>query len=129
MSPFTIERLDHLVLTVRDIDATVVFYSRVLGFQPVSFGNNRMALVFGRQKINLHPAAAPIQPHAANPTSGAADLCLITESPIAEVVAHLKTLGIPIEEGPVPRSGAMGAITSVYIRDPDANLLEIAHYE
>jgi len=124
-----IERLDHWVLTVRDIDATVAFYERVLGMQPVTFGNGRRALAFGEQKINLHPAQAPLRPHATRPTPGSGDLCLITRAPIGEVIAELESAGVAIEEGPVPRTGALGPITSVYFRDPDGNLIEISRYE
>jgi len=124
-----IERLDHWVLTVRNIDATVAFYERVLGMQPVTFGNGRRALAFGEQKINLHPAQAPLRPHAARPTPGSGDLCLITRAPIDEVIAELESAGVAIEEGPVPRTGAIGPITSVYFRDPDGNLIEISRYE
>ena len=96
--------------------------------QPVSFGANRRALAFGQQKINLHPADAPLRPHAAHPTPGSADLCLVTSTPLVEVIAHLEKAGVAIEEGPVPRTGALGAITSVYFRDPDANLIEVSNY-
>ena len=123
-----IERLDHLVLTVRDVEATVAFYARVLGMQPVPFGAGRRALAFGQQKINLHPAEAPLMPYAARPTPGSADLCLITSTPIPELMAHLKSVGVAIEEGPVSRTGAVGPITSVYLRDPDGNLIEVSTY-
>ena len=124
-----IERLDHLVLTVRDVEATVAFYIQVLGMKPITFGNGRRALSFGQQKLNLHSADEPLKPHAAHPTSGSADLCLISSTPISEVVAHLKGNGITIEEGPVSRGGALGPITSVYFRDPDANLIEVSCYD
>ena len=124
-----IERLDHWVLTVRDVDATVAFYEQVLGMQAVTFGGGRRALAFGEQKINLHPAAAPLRPHASRPMPGSADVCLITRTPIAEVVAELETAGVGIEEGPVPRTGARGPITSVYFRDPDGNLIEVSRYD
>jgi catechol 2,3-dioxygenase-like lactoylglutathione lyase family enzyme len=124
-----IERLDHWVLTVRDVDATVAFYERVLGMRAVTFGNGRRALAFGQQKINLHPAEAPLRPHAAQPTPGSGDLCLITRAPIEAVVAELENAGVAIEEGPVPRTGALGPITSVYFRDPDGNLIEISRYD
>ena len=124
-----IERFDHLVLTVQDIDRTVAFYTDVLGMRPVSFGAGRTALAFGRQKINLHPADAPVAPHAAHPTPGSADLCFITVAPIVEVVAYLGAHGVRVEDGPVPRSGALGGITSVYFRDPDANLIEVSNYQ
>ncbi len=122
-----IDSLDHLVLTVRDIDATVDFYQRVLGMEAVTFGAGRRALAFGRQKINLHPAAAPLKPHAATPMPGSADLCLLTTTPIPDVVAHLGRVGVTIEEGPVPRTGATGPILSVYFRDPDGNLIEVSN--
>jgi catechol 2,3-dioxygenase-like lactoylglutathione lyase family enzyme len=124
-----IERLDHWVLTVRDIDATVAFYERVLGMQPITFGGGRRALAFGQQKINLHPAEAPLRPHARQPTPGSVDVCLITRAPIEEVMAQLENAGVAIEEGPVPRTGALGPITSVYFRDPDGNLIEISRYD
>jgi catechol 2,3-dioxygenase-like lactoylglutathione lyase family enzyme len=124
-----IERLDHWVLTVRDVDATVAFYERVLGMQPITFGGGRRALAFGQQKINLHPAEAPLRPHARRPTPGSADVCLITRAPIEAVVAELENAGVAIEEGPVPRTGALGPITSVYFRDPDGNLIEISRYD
>jgi len=124
-----IDRLDHLVLTVRDIEATCAFYSRVMQMQVVTFGAGRRALSFGQQKINLHPADQPISPHASCPTPGSADLCFITITPITDVVARLETLGVMIEEGPVRRTGATGPITSVYFRDPDNNLIEVAKYD
>jgi catechol 2,3-dioxygenase-like lactoylglutathione lyase family enzyme len=124
-----IDRLDHLVLTVRDVEMTCAFYSRVMNMHPVTFAGGRRALSFGRQKINLHPADAPIVPHASRPTPGSADLCFVTVTPIAEVLARLQALGVAVEEGPVRRTGATGAITSVYFRDPDDNLIEVAEYE
>ena len=123
-----IDKLDHLVLTVRDIDASIAFYAKVLGMEAVSFGAGRRALAFGQQKINLHPAAAPHRPHAAAPTPGSADLCLITATPVAEVIRHLDAHGVAIEEGPVARTGATGAIMSVYFSDPDGNLIEVSNY-
>ena len=122
-----IDSLDHLVLTVRDIDATVDFYQRVLGMEAVTFGAGRRALVFGRQKINLHPASAPLKPHALTPMPGSADLCLLSSTPIPDVVAHLRRVGVTVEEGPVPRTGATGPILSVYFRDPDGNLIEVSN--
>jgi catechol 2,3-dioxygenase-like lactoylglutathione lyase family enzyme len=122
-----IDSLDHLVLTVRDIDASIAFYVDVLGMKAVSFGAGRRALAFGLQKINLHPAAAPLKPHAATPMPGSADLCLLTSTPIPDVVMHLGRLGVSIEEGPVPRTGATGPILSVYFRDPDGNLIEVSN--
>jgi catechol 2,3-dioxygenase-like lactoylglutathione lyase family enzyme len=123
-----IDRLDHLVLTVRDVEATIAFYSSVLGMEPVTFGANRRALSFGQQKINLHAASSPVSPHAAAPTPGSADLCLVTSTAIPDVVAELAAAGVPVELGPVPRTGALGAITSVYFRDPDGNLVEVSSY-
>jgi catechol 2,3-dioxygenase-like lactoylglutathione lyase family enzyme len=122
-----ITALDHLVLTVRDIEATCRFYLAALGFQRETFGEGRTALAFGRQKINLHQAGHAFEPKALRPTPGSADLCFLTATPIDDVVAHLTARGITIEEGPVARTGATGPIRSVYIRDPDGNLVEIAH--
>lgn len=124
-----IDRLDHLVLTVADIDATCDFYVRVLGMRRVEFGaERRVALAFGRQKINLHKAGAEFEPKARLARPGSGDLCFITEAPIGEVIAHLIAEDIPIVEGPVPKTGAEGPMTSVYVRDPDGNLVEIARY-
>jgi catechol 2,3-dioxygenase-like lactoylglutathione lyase family enzyme len=124
-----IDRLDHFVLTVRDLDATIGFYQAVLGMEPVTFGAGRKALVFGRSKINLHPAGAPVVPHARHPVPGSADLCFITSEAVGAVMEHLRKCGVPVEEGPVPRTGALGPITSVYVRDPDGNLIEISGYQ
>jgi catechol 2,3-dioxygenase-like lactoylglutathione lyase family enzyme len=124
-----IERLDHLVLTVRDVEASVVFYTQILGMRAITFGDHRRALAFGAQKLNLHPADAPIKPHAAQPTRGSADLCLVTATPIDRVMAELRQAGVAIEQGPVPRTGALGPITSVYFRDPDGNLIEVSRYD
>jgi catechol 2,3-dioxygenase-like lactoylglutathione lyase family enzyme len=120
-------RLDHLVLTVSDLAATVDFYTRVLGMKHEIFGAGRHALKFGDQKLNLHPAAQPLLPHARLPQPGSADLCFLTAMPIAEVVADLRRAGVTIEVGPVPRTGATGELLSVYVRDPDGNLIEIAN--
>lgn len=124
-----IDRIDHIVLTVRDIEATCQFYEKVLGMQTVTFGENRKALQFGQQKINLHQAGQEIEPKAKHPTVGSADLCLITKTPIQQVLDHLQQCGIEIELGIVPRTGAMGTINSIYLRDPDGNLLEISTYQ
>jgi catechol 2,3-dioxygenase-like lactoylglutathione lyase family enzyme len=123
-----IDRLDHLVLTVRDVAATCDFYSRVLGMRVVTFGEGRRALAFGAQKINLHEAGREFEPKAEHPTPGSADLCLIAAVPLTEVIAHLQNCGVPILEGPVARTGAQGAIRSVYFRDPDLNLIEVSTY-
>jgi catechol 2,3-dioxygenase-like lactoylglutathione lyase family enzyme len=123
-----IDRLDHLVLTVRSIAETCEFYSRVLGMQVVTFGDNRKALHFGRQKINLHEAGHEFEPKALKPTPGSGDLCLITETPLEQVIAHLQANHVALVEGPVKKDGAMGPMNSVYIRDPDGNLIEISNY-
>ena len=123
-----IERLDHLVLTVRDIAATCDFYARVLGMEVVTFGAGRKALAFGRQKFNLHEAGREFEPKADTPTPGSADLCLIADGTLDDVIAHLRACGVPILEGPVQRTGALGPITSVYFRDPDRNLIEVSTY-
>jgi catechol 2,3-dioxygenase-like lactoylglutathione lyase family enzyme len=124
-----IERLDHLVLTVHDIQATCAFYERVLGMEIVTFGSGRYALQFGQQKINLHQAGKEFEPKAARPTPGSADLCFITSVPLTHFIAHIQACDIEIVEGPVARTGAQGPIESVYIRDPDENLIEIANYQ
>jgi catechol 2,3-dioxygenase-like lactoylglutathione lyase family enzyme len=121
-----IDRLDHLVLTVADIDATVAFYERALGMHGVEFGGGRRALEFGRQKINLHQAGREFEPKAARPTPGSGDLCFLSAVPLAEAIAHLKACGVSIEEGPVQRTGAVGPMDSVYFRDPDGNLIEVS---
>ena len=127
-SGITLERLDHLVLTVRDIEASCRFYETVLGMRRESFGEGRIALHFGRQKINLHPYPSPVEIVAKDPRPGTADLCFVTETPIEAAIAHLESLGIDIEMGPIERSGAQGTLNSIYCRDPDGNLIEIANY-
>ncbi|MEB3795869.1 MULTISPECIES: VOC family protein [Acinetobacter] len=122
-----ISHLDHLVLTVASIENTCNFYQTVLGFEVITFKGDRKALQFGNQKINLHQQGKEFEPKALQPTPGSADLCFISETPISEVVAHLNQLNIQIEEGPVERTGAMHPILSVYIRDPDQNLIEISN--
>lgn len=128
MSGIALERLDHLVLTVADIKRTVGFYTKVLGMRAATFGAGRQALHFGPHKINLYQNGQEFEPKAARPTTGSADLCLVTTTPIDEVIQHLIACGIRPEEGPVARSGAQGPITSVYFRDPDGNLIEVATY-
>ncbi len=123
-----VDRLDHLVLTVHDIEATCAFYARVLGMQIVTFGGGRKALAFGKQKINLHEQGKEFEPKASRPTPGSADLCLIASVPLEDVIAHVQSCGIPILEGPVERSGALGPMRSIYLRDPDSNLIEISVY-
>ncbi len=125
---FAVDRIDHIVLTVFDIDRTIDFYSRVLGMAPVTFGEGRRALAFGRQKINLHLAGREFEPRALKPVPGSADLCFVTEAPLEEVAAHLRASGVVIAEGPVPKTGALGPMTSVYFRDPDGNLVEVSRY-
>jgi catechol 2,3-dioxygenase-like lactoylglutathione lyase family enzyme len=122
-----LESLDHLVLTVRDLDAALAFYTSVLGMTAVTFGDGRHALAFGAQKINLHEAGREFEPKAAAPTPGSADLCFLTAEPLDAVLEHLRRAGVPVVEGPVPRTGATGPIRSVYVRDPDGNLIEIAN--
>ena len=124
-----ITRLDHLVLTVADIDATCDFYTRVLGMTVVTFGENRRALTFGAQKINLHRQGREFEPKAHRPTPGSADLCLICGVPLADAEAHIRAAGVDIVEGPVRRTGATGPIWSVYFRDPDLNLIEVSSYD
>jgi len=127
-TPLRIDRLDHLVLTVADVDRTVDFYGRVLGMDPVSFGSGRQALTFGTSKINLPQVGHEFEPKAAAPTPGSADLCLISVDSLDAGLAHLAECGVTVEEGPAQRTGATGAITSVYFRDPDGNLVEISNY-
>ncbi|MFU9001267.1 VOC family protein [Proteus sp. TSJ240517] len=122
-----ITHLDHLVLTVADIQMTCDFYHRVLGFNVITFKEGRKALTFGSQKINLHQLGKEFLPKAAKPTAGSADVCFLTQTPLSEIIEHLNQQGVEIEEGPVPRTGATGAIISVYLRDPDNNLLEVAN--
>jgi catechol 2,3-dioxygenase-like lactoylglutathione lyase family enzyme len=124
-----IDRLDHLVLTVADIDTTFSFYERVLGMEKVVFGQGRIALSFGKQKINLHQLGKEFEPKAARVQAGSADLCFITATPLADVIDHLTRCNVKPEEGPVMRTGATGSILSIYIRDPDGNLVELSNYQ
>ncbi|MEE8392823.1 MAG: VOC family protein [Rhodospirillales bacterium] len=124
-----IKGIDHIVLTVKDVEETCGFYKRVLGMTPVTFDDGRRALAFGNHKINLHPAGREFDPKAARPTPGSADICLITATPVLDVITRLEECGVDIEEGPVRRTGAVGPITSVYFRDPDGNLIEVANYQ
>jgi catechol 2,3-dioxygenase-like lactoylglutathione lyase family enzyme len=119
--------IDHIVFTVRSIDATVDFYGGCLGLEAVTFGDGRRALQVGRQKINLHEAGHEFDPKARLPTPGSGDVCLLTGEPLDAVIDRLRQLGVEIEEGPVQRTGAGGPIRSIYVRDPDGNLLEIAN--
>ena len=121
-----IECLDHLVLTVRDLEITCRFYADVLGMEVVTFGKGRKALRFGQQKINLHQAGQEFEPKAERPTPGSADLCFLASIPLSEVQACLCTHHVLLLEGPVLRTGALGPIESLYFRDPDANLIEVS---
>jgi len=122
-----LNQLDHLVLTVADVNRTVRFYVDVLGMREESFGANRWALIFGRQKINLHKYGAEYEPKAHTPTPGSADLCFLTSTPVSQVITELKASNVTIENGPVDRIGAAGKLRSIYLRDPDRNLIEIAN--
>jgi len=123
-----VDRLDHLVLTVVSIEATVAFYTQILGMDAVTFGSGRTALTFGISKIDLHQAGKEFEPKALLPTPGSADICLIVSDDIADVIAHLAAAGVPVEQGPVERTGATGPIISCYLRDPDHNLIELSNY-
>lgn len=126
-----IDLLDHFVLTVRSIEAACDFYTRVLGMAVVTFGDGRKALQFGEfgeHKINLHEAGREFEPKASRPTPGSGDVCFITRTPLERVMSHLRACNVAILEGPVKRTGAKGPIESIYVRDPDGNLLEIANY-
>lgn len=123
-----VDRLDHLVLTVRDIWVSLAFYRDVLGMQPVTYGSGRHAVRFGRQKINLHQTTDDITPRAAQPVPGSADMCLVASTTLEAVVDQLATHDVPIEFGPATRMGALGRMTSIYFRDPDRNLIEVATY-
>ena len=120
-----VRSLDHLVLTVGDVKASVRFYE-TLGMRSETFGAGRTALRFGDQKLNLHTAGAEIAPHAARPTPGSADLCFLVDGTLEEVAESLARAGIPVELGPVERTGAVSALSSVYVRDPDGNLVELS---
>ncbi|WP_024906191.1 VOC family protein [Robbsia andropogonis] len=121
-----IDHLDHLVLTCVNVNATKHFYSEVMQMQLQTFGEGRIAFRFGNQKINIHVKGSEFEPKAHLPVPGAMDLCFIAKVPLDEVISHLQTVGWPILEGPVDRTGATQKIRSVYIRDPDLNLIEIS---
>ena len=123
-----IARLDHLVLTVRSLDVSVDFYTRVLGMTSETFDNGRRALRFGQQKINLHERGKEFEPKALRPTPGSADLCFVVETPLPKIVEHVRAQGGEILLGPVERTGALGPMESVYLRDPDGNLIELSRY-
>jgi len=122
-----IDSLDHLVLTVHDIDATRAFYCDVLGMRFETFGEGRTAVHFGKQKINLHVVGKEFEPRAHRATSGSGDLCFLTSVALDTVIETLRANGIAIVEGPVPKTGAQGPLRSVYVRDPDLNLIEISN--
>ena len=120
--------LDHLVLTVQDLDSTVDFYTRVLGMTVSAFAEGRLALKFGSQKINLHEAAQEFQPNARRALPGSADICFVSEAPLEDWLEHLAANGVEVIEGPIRQLGALGPMTSIYFRDPDGNLIEVANY-
>ena len=122
-----IASLDHLVLTVRDVAETCAFYEKVLGMAVVKFGEGRIALAFGSQKINLHQAGAEFEPRAMAATPGSGDLCLISTTPVAQIIEYLAACGVTVIEGPVAKTGATGPLNSVYFRDPDDNLIEVSN--
>ena len=123
----SISYIDHLVITVKDIPTTIEFYARVLGMQAIQFADNRTALKFGQQKINLHETGKELEPKAYAPTPGSADLCLITETELEQAMTYVRSCNVEIIEGPVERTGARGKLLSFYIRDPDLNLIEISN--
>ena len=123
----TLERLDHLVLPVSDIDTIAMFYTTYLGMEKRTFGDDRVALHFGDQKINLHPAGWDYEPKARVSIAGSADLCFIVSERVESLQAKLVQLGVEIIEGPVVRTGATGPLRSIYIRDPDGNLIELSN--
>ena len=125
--PIQMDHIDHLVMTVENVETTCNWYQRVLGIKNAVFGEGRKALLLNKQKINLHQKGAEFEPHAHAPTPGSLDLCLISPTPLAQVLEHLKQQRVPVEKGPIKRNGATGLITSIYIRDPDKNLLEISN--
>jgi len=122
-----VQRIDHVVLTVADLERTIAFYERVLGMTAVSFGEGRRALAFGDQKLNLHQAGREFEPKARRPTPGAIDLCFTTDVPLEDVAAHLRSQSVEIELGPVDKIGARRALRSLYFRDPDGNLIEVSN--
>jgi len=125
---FSVDRIDHVVLNCRDVDQTVEWYVRVLGMRREVFGEGRVALVFGRQKINVRPSGAPNWETGAVDAPGSLDLCLVADMTPEDVGAHLRACGVQITEGPVAKIGAQGPMTSHYCRDPDGNLIEVASY-
>jgi catechol 2,3-dioxygenase-like lactoylglutathione lyase family enzyme len=126
--PIAIDRIDHVVLTVFDVERSLEFYARVLGMEPVTFAGGRRGLAFGQQKLNLHQAGREFEPKALKPAPGAMDLCFISATPLEEVASALRAEGIEVIAGPVPKTGALGPMMSVYFRDPDGNLIEVSNY-
>ena len=126
--PMSVKAIDHVVLTVKDIDATCAFYARVLGMSVITFDGDKRALSFGVQKINLHESGREFEPKAKKPTPGSADLCFVTSMSVSDVVEHLRACEVELLGGPVQRTGAVGPMTSVYLRDPDGNLIEVSAY-
>ena len=122
-----IRAIDHVVLTVRDVERTLSFYQSALGMHSVGFGDGRRALAFGEQKLNLHQAGGEFEPKAKIPTPGSVDLCLLTDDPLGDVIEHLRRSGVAIVLGPVAKTGARRPLRSIYFRDPDGNLIEIAN--
>ena len=123
-----IDSLDHVVFTVKDIDASCEFYAKVLGMEIVTFGENRKALSFGSQKINLQQLGRESALRADKPTPGSADICFITSLSLSDVIAHLNSCGVELIAGPLERNGARGLMMSLYFRDPDKNLIEVSNY-
>jgi catechol 2,3-dioxygenase-like lactoylglutathione lyase family enzyme len=125
----SIRSIDHVVITVNDLDATLAFYNGILGMRVERFGEGRIALHFGSQKLNVHVVQHPLGLVADVPTPGSLDLCFIAETPVADVVRAFEAHGVEIVQAPSTRTGACGAIWSVYVRDPDGNLVEISNYQ
>jgi len=123
-----IDRIDHIVITAFDLERTIDFYSKVMGMEPITFAGGRRGLSFGRQKINLHQSGREFEPKALKPTPGSIDLCFITETPLDEVVEHVRACEVRVVAGPGPKTGALGPMMSVYFRDPDGNLIEVSNY-
>jgi catechol 2,3-dioxygenase-like lactoylglutathione lyase family enzyme len=122
-----ITAIDHIVLTVVDIDQTVQFYQTVMGMAVERFGEGRIALKFGNQKINLHQQGKEFEPKAENPTPGSGDFCFLTETKLEDAMEHVTSLGVEIIQGPIARTGATGPLLSFYFRDPDKNLIEVSN--
>lgn len=125
---FSIDRIDHVVVNCRDLEATASWYERALGMKRIGFAGDRVALAFGRQKLNLRPTGAENWETGRIDAPGSLDLCFITTASPTEVKKHLESVGVAITDGPVAKTGALGPMTSVYCRDPDGNLIEIASY-